>query len=163
MRADKEAFPRERAMWHPVLMWVKKMIKKQRQLGGYSLAENPWPSVAWEVIRDLEDDPHLHDDDSAFQIHRIDPCQYRLRDQETFGAHWKPTGIATDSREVRAALNEKCTGDHVHQRDPTHMEGGLVKLQTGQRPFAKQSSRVSSTSKRPNSTRWHLRPRKLRR
>ena len=115
LRQDQEALGRERALWHPVLMWVKKIVRKQRSLGGYSLLENPWPSVAWQIVGDLQEDPKLHDEDADFYIHRIDLCQYGLRDQESLVAHWKPTGIGTDSREIGAVLNRTCPGDHVHQ------------------------------------------------
>eukprot|EP00435_Cladocopium_sp_Y103_P025559 s2729_g6.t1 len=98
VRADKQALAQERALWHPVLLWAKRMVKKQRSLGGYSLLETFGHQWDRKLSWNLEDGPALHDDDADF-YQRVELCQYGLRDQESslpVGSP-RPAGIGADS------------------------------------------------------------------
>ncbi len=67
----------------PVLRWVARMVKQQRQQGGFSLLENPWYADSWKILHGLEKGPRLHDGIGDYQVHRVDLCTYGLKDRES--------------------------------------------------------------------------------
>ena len=112
---DPEEVAERRKEWIPVLRWVKKMVRIQHGLGGYSLLENPWYADSWKEMQSLTEEKGMTDEGHEFDIHRVDLCAYGLKDQENKLPHLKPTGIGTDSPEIRMTLDGRCCGGHEHQ------------------------------------------------
>ena len=116
---DREAVLQRRKLWLPVLRWVKQMVIKQRNRGGVSLLENPWPSQAWNTkeLEYLEENFGGEAETRRYEVLRVDLCQLGLRDADSGKPHKKATGVGTDSPGIQAVMRSvpRCDGRHEHQ------------------------------------------------